>query len=383
MGSAKLCYLLPEYSPDTDTHYYHLYELVEAVSRRLDLFLVIPRCSGSPKFPYAKGVFIARPALRLSDLIPILALIRSKGCRSFFVYRSPLVVLVSLLTRLLGGTTYYWHCGHVRDYFSPGWKWSLAHLRKKLFHDYRIAASLRSPHFLVTGSLDMADYYHQEFGVPRGRIVVMPNWVDLDRFDLAQYPKERLRVELGIPQGRPVVLFVHDLAPRKGAHHLARIAHMMMAEVPEALFLVVGDGPYRARLEGEIGEKGLGEKVRLVGAVPNREIMKYYAVADVFAMPSDEEGFPRVLLEAMAMGVPLVATHHPSLDYFLSPKQREFVVPRGDVELFAARLVDIIRSPRLRQELSEEGRQKVRDYGKERVVNRFLEIVTGGGEGAP
>lgn len=160
--------------------------------------------------------------------------------------------------------------------------------------------------YLVTGTESVKMFYHRTFKFPLKRIIVLPNEIDLNRFNPAQFDRQLLRREFGISEMEKIVLFVHRVVERKGAHHITQIAKLVLSHIPEAKFIVVGDGPYFNILKEKIVEDGLRDKIVLLGWRPNKEIMKLYAIADVFIMPSEEEGFPRVLLESMAMGFPLL-----------------------------------------------------------------------------
>jgi phosphatidylinositol alpha-1,6-mannosyltransferase len=178
------------------------------------------------------------------------------------------------------------------------------------------------------------------------------------------------------------VLFVHRLAERKGAHLIVPIAERVLARRPDTMFVVIGDGPYRARLERQVAASGASGSIRLLGRIPNRAIVPYYAMADVFMMPSLEEGFPRVLLEAMAAGVPFVAVDVGGVRDILSPQQQRCVVPARDCEAFAARLVDLLNDPQGRAALAAAGRQHVRRFAHTVVRALFLERICGIGEAA-
>ena len=378
--SHKLCYIIPEYSEDTEQHFYHLYELLDDVSQKLDIFLLIERGVGKPRFLKISNIYTMKFKLfplRFLEHIIVFSYIRFKGYKTFYVHYSSVVTLVWVLTRISGGTTYLWHCGRARDFFVDGWKLNWGLIKRKILNDCRFILTLKSSDYLVTGSPYMAEYYHDNFGIKKDKIKIMPNWVNLDRFDPRKYQKQQVRNELGITQDKKVVLFVHHLAPRKGAHYLVRIAETVIKKAPQTIFLIVGDGPYRQKLEQEIKERHLESVLRLVGNVPNRDIARYYAVADLFIMPSEQEGFPRVLLEAMAMGTPFVATYHGTMDTLLTEKQKELIVPQGDIDSFCHNIVRALSDASLGDELAQEGRGNVVNYTLEAVAPRFIEVVTG------
>jgi glycosyltransferase involved in cell wall biosynthesis len=125
-------------------------------------------------------------------------------------------------------------------------------------------------------------------------------------------------------------------------------------------------------LRGEIKGRGLGGSVRLMGAIPNRRIATCYAAADVLLMPSDEEGFPRVLLETQAAGVPFVASDVGGVLDIVTAPQAEFVVPRGMVDAFAASVTRLLKDPALRAALAEEGLRNVVRFDVERVTRQLI-----------
>jgi len=217
----------------------------------------------------------------------------------------------------------------------------------------------------------LADYYSRNFGVNREKIKILPNWINIDRFDPKKYKKGKLRRKLGIDEKKKVFLFIHRLSERKGAHHIARIANDITIDSSDTLFIVIGDGPYRDKLGCEIKKNRLNKYVKILGSAPNRDIAKYYAVADVFIMPSDEAGFPRVLLECMTMNVPFVATDVGGVKDIVPRNGKYHIVPRGNIEMFVKRVLDLLvdESPcNLREFIKEK-------YRKELVANKFIEII--------
>ncbi len=184
--------------------------------------------------------------------------------------------------------------------------------------------------------------------------------------------------ELDIPNSRKVVLFVHWLSERKGAHYLPGIIKKVVDKIPNAVFVVVGDGPYRGKLIQEINEVGIGEYTRVTGGVPNAKIPQYYCLADLFIMPSTDEGFPRVLLEAMAMGIPFVANDVGGVRDILTTKQLAFINPVGDITAFSGKIIRLLNDDKLRNELKAEGFTKVKEFEERAVADLFASMIAGG-----
>ena len=373
-----LCYVLPEFDPDTDTHYAHTVRLLEALARHVELHVIVQHAPARPEVPGAHCVGVQtarRRPVRLLQLARLLLSARRHGCRAVYVHYSySSAVVAALITRALGGRVSYWHCGQPTQFYRRPGDWSWAGLVKTVADEIPLRLVLRLGHRLVTGTPRMAEYYVREFGVHRHKIAVVPNEIDLRRF-APPADKTAAKARLGIDPDRPVVLFIHRVSPRKGAHHLVEIAELVRGTVPDVLFVVVGDGPYLPTLVDEVAARGLADTFRLVGPVPNRAIASYYGVADVFLMPSDEEGFPRVLLEAQAMGVPFVAADVGGVLDIVTPRQAEFVVPRGMREAFADRVTRLLKDPALRGALAAEGLENVRRFDVDRVVPALIGVL--------
>jgi glycosyltransferase involved in cell wall biosynthesis len=377
----RLVYVLPRYDPDSSEHTYHIYGFLEAVAEHLDVWLIVERAQGRPSFHGLK-VYLQRVTLPLLSKIELLAVMlwaRLHGYKRFYTHYSMSAgILSGLVTRVLGGVSYYWNCGQVMD-FVPERVRSVVGLRSTVRNQLLLGTALHIVHHLVTCNPTMALYYSKGYKLPLTRIRVMPNWVDLDRF--AALPKKQaLRQELDWPQNKRVVLFLHRLSERKGAHHIVPIAQHMVEDYPQLakslLFVVVGGGPYRENLEREIHEAGLGDHFRLTGAVPNREVPKYYAAADVYMMPSRMEGFGRTLLEAMAAGCPIVATDVGGVKDVLTPEQRRFLVARDDPRAMGVALGRLLADKSLSDELARVGHAHLQNYSQVKVAQRFVTLVS-------
>jgi glycosyltransferase involved in cell wall biosynthesis len=369
--------VLPKFDPNSEEHFFHIYGFLEHLARSSDIFPIIERVADRTGLPRVNHVYAQRFGfpLRAVETLAAMLAARVSGYRIFYVHYSFVGALCAgAVARLSGGRAFYWHCGLATLFFRP-WALTRQALAAKFGHEIPLRLSLRAVHSLVTGTPGMADYYAREFGLPRSRIVVLPNDIDLSRF--ADLPgRTAARAALRIEQPT-VVLFLHRLSPRKGAELLPAIMARVAAARPDVLFLIAGDGPSRSSLEQTLAEGGLLGHARLMGWVPNQRVGELYAASDLFIMPSLEEGFPRVLLEAMAAGTPFVASDVGGVREMCAPEQLRWLVPAGDAERFADAAVECLGQEDGRLALAAAGREHVRRYDTALVGEMFRIRIIG------
>jgi glycosyltransferase involved in cell wall biosynthesis len=184
--------------------------------------------------------------------------------------------------------------------------------------DAQHALLTRCLHRHVAVSRFVAGRLHDRFSVPMARIVVIPNAVEPPP---AATPDARLRADIAGDDGTPLALTVARLDAQKGIAHLVDAAAM----VPDVVFAIAGDGPDRAALESRAAQLGVSSRVRFLGH--RRDVPALLAVADLFVLPSLYEGFPLSVLEAMAAGVPVVATAVGGTDELVSSDTGTLVAP--------------------------------------------------------
>lgn len=164
---------------------------------------------------------------------------------------------------------------------------------------------------------------------------------------------------LAVPAGRPLVVTIGPFKPQKNLGDFLKVAALVRRQVPEAVFLVVGDGRARPALEGEVRRLGLEGAVLLPGW--RRDVPAVLARADVFAMTSLWEGLPRSLVEAMAAGLPSVANAVDGCRDIVADGKNGFLTPPGRPDLTAERIVRILKDPALARTLGAEARASIDD----------------------
>lgn len=166
---------------------------------------------------------------------------------------------------------------------------------------HRIVAALRQAAAVVAVSRALAEKV-ESLGVDPARIVHIPNGVNLSLFHPGD--KAAARLNVGVPADCPVVLAVGRLEPVKGYD---RLIAAMRGVRPDAVLVLVGDGSQRSRLENQALRMGLGRRVLFTGLVGRDRLPDFYRSADLLALSSFSEGWPTILFEAMACGLPIVA----------------------------------------------------------------------------
>lgn len=178
----------------------------------------------------------------------------------------------------------------------------------------------------------------ERYDVPPWRVNVVPPGIDLDRFR----PGDRAaaRAGLALPAGAPVLVAVRRLVPRMGLDVLLEAWAGVEQAMPDAVLLVVGDGPERADLEPLAGHSVADGSVRFLGRVDEETVVRCYQAADVSVVPSVAlEGFGLVVLESLACGTPPVVTDVGGLPEAVTPLDPSLVVPAGDPVALSLRLV--------------------------------------------
>jgi phosphatidyl-myo-inositol alpha-mannosyltransferase len=197
---------------------------------------------------------------------------------------------------------------------------------------------------------------------------VIPNGIDVNVFKPGLTPIRHLRDD------SVNILFVGRLEKRKGLGDLLRGYEFMKARIPQSRLIVVGDGPLRGKVESYITRHRLPDVV-LAGYVPDSVKPRYYNSADIFCAPATgAESFGIVLLEAMASGLPVVATEVPGYMSVLEPGRDSLTVrPKGWAELGAA-LIILARDADLRRRMGAYGHDKARRYAWEAVASQVIEV---------
>jgi len=243
--------------------------------------------------------------------------------------------------------------------------------------------SLRDARQVVTVSRPFRDELIRK-GVPPGRIEIVHNAIRPDWGASGRDPAAAaaLRALWGIARDAKVILLVGRFSREKDhLTLLAAAARLRAGGVPNAHVVLVGDGPDRARIEQAVAALGLAGAVTLTGQVPSAE--PFYGIADAAVLSSLSEGSPNALLEAMAVGVPVVATRVGGIPEIVSHGESALLIAPGDRDGMAAALEKVLAGGALPGRLAAEARSLIElrhtpDARAERLVEIYRKVAAEG-----
>ncbi len=278
--------------------------------------------------------------------------------------------------------SHYWLSGWAGQILKA--RWGVPHLI--MFHtlgEAKVAAGGREPihrlraerHIaqeadrIVCASRSEAETLARLYGVPWERMAVIPCGVDTHRF--RPYPQAEARRLLGLPLDRPIALFVGRLEPVKGLDTLLRALALLP---PAVLLLVVGGDPRphprQERLRRLAQALGLAGRVAFRPAVPHHMLPLWYNAADLCIIPSRYETFGMVALEAMACGVPVIASRVGGLQETIIDGVTGLLVWPPRPEALAHSIASLLADEEARRRLGEEARRRAQAYDWESVASQ-------------
>jgi glycosyltransferase involved in cell wall biosynthesis len=208
------------------------------------------------------------------------------------------------------------------------------------------------------------------YGVPAARTAVVP-----PPFDGARWHQALTEARGDAMPHPPTVLCVAHLYPRKNVSSLIRAAAALRDRVPDLRVEVVGDGPERRRLARLVRSLGLERIVHLVGHVDYSALAAAYARCSVFCLPSRQEGFGLVFLEAMAAAKPIVACRGTAAEEIVQENVSGLLVSQNDGAALSEALERLLGDDGLRRRLGEAGPRQVAAYAPEVIARRFVDAL--------
>ncbi len=202
------------------------------------------------------------------------------------------------------------------------------------------------------------------------RVAAFPIGIDVQQFRPGP-PERDLRQELGLPGGHRLVGLISYLRAYKGHQYFIEAAARVFQHTKDVTFVIVGEGPEEGALRARIAGLGLPDRVRMLGF--REDLLDVFRSLDVFVIPSVEaDTIPQVLMQALALGLPVVSTAVGSIPDVIQDGATGFVVAPRDTGALADRIVALLADPDLRRAMGARGRTLVeREYSLERMLDRL------------
>lgn len=201
---------------------------------------------------------------------------------------------------------------------------------------------------------------------------VVHSGINLDRFSNLSVDPAVMKRELEIPEGNLVVGTAGRLTPVKGQRYLIEAARKIVDVKPDTTFVFLGDGELLNELKNMAFRLGIRENVKFLGWRP--DVAEVMSTFDIFVLPSLNEGMGRVLVEAMAMGKPIVASDVGGIADLVVDGKNGFLVPAADVEIMVVRINDLLESAEKRKKMGENGKSRSANYSSNLMVKNIDQL---------
>ncbi|MCX7982781.1 MAG: glycosyltransferase family 4 protein [Syntrophales bacterium] len=252
--------------------------------------------------------------------------------------------------------------GHVFwGYFSP--------LETNIFILLEKIAARITDRLIMLTPQERDDHLLYHIAAPE-KFEIIHSGVDLLPFlKVGRSERERMRTAMSIKEDEFVVGTVGRLTGIKGHRYLLSAFSLFLRMGGEGILIIVGDGELRSDLEEKARVLKISDRVHFLGW--RRDVADIMASFDVFVLPSLNEGMGKVIVEAMASGLPIIASQIGGIKNLVAPGENGFLTPPGDEENLAASLMILYKQPHKRAEMGLRGREKAALYSKEAMVEKI------------
>ena len=304
--------------------------------------------------------------------------IEVRTCRMRKSYDLSAVMYILRLIKDEGVDIISTHSG--RDSFLAGLAGRLSRRKPSIVRTRHIALPITSrvsyallPHLVVTTSEYVRQYLISE-GIRPERIVAVPSGIDIDTFNPAVI-SSGLRQEMKVDEYAPIVATIAILRFKKGHHTLLESIPRVLKEVPEALFLIVGDGPQEKNIDEKIKAMGLSQKVLMLGL--RHDIPEILKAIDLCVLPTLQESLPQSLLQAMAMEKPVIGTDVGGVGEAVKDGINGRLIAPNNSCALAEAIIDILKDREKARRMGIEGRKIVeRSYSAGGMAEKMFALYS-------
>lgn len=210
-----------------------------------------------------------------------------------------------------------------------------------------------------------------EDGVPKDKIVTIRSGVDLGRFDSVSPPRD-FRKSLGIPEGDILIGTIAAITKEKGYPNLIRAAKIVLDRAENVTFLAVGDGPDEEEVQDLAGSLNLGGEFIFAGF--REDVGDFFKSFDIFVLASKMEGLGTSVLDAQAVGLPIVATTAGGIPEMIINGRNGLLVPPEDEASLADAILRLIGDEKLRQKMGENAKEEVKKFSIDKTIQENIDL---------
>lgn len=202
----------------------------------------------------------------------------------------------------------------------------------------------------------------------RKKVCVIPNGIEIEKFK-----NIKNKIEFQNNQDK-VILFVGSLRPVKGVKYLIMALEKVIKIYPNVKLIIIGHGDEYSKLLNLVKQLNLNDYVKFEGEISNDRVLEYMSSSDLFVLPSLSEGFPNVILEAMAEGLPIISTNVKGLDEMVKNNINGLLVKPKDPQDIAKKILKLINDENLRKKMSKNNINESTNYSWEKVIQKLENI---------
>ncbi len=290
------------------------------------------------------------PLKDLLALIKLYRLLRREPCRVLHTHSSKAGILGRLAGRL-ARTPVIIHTVHgwsFHDYMSPWLRKTYILLERWMAHYTQalVAVSQKDIDKGLQAGIGRPDQYH-----------LIRSAIPIELFDASLFDRGKIRQALGIPEQAVVIGFVGRFSPQKNPLDWVRVAKQVGQNEKDVFFLMVGDGPLRDPVEAHLRQAGICDRTVLTGL--RRDIPALLACMDIFMHTSLWEGLPRAIIQAMCMGLPVLAYSADGVQEIIQNGENGYIFQPGEIDEMADVCEYLLHHPEIRNALGQRGHERV------------------------
>ena len=222
--------------------------------------------------------------------------------------------------------------------------------------------------------IDIAKEQITELGIDSNKIRTVLLGVDTTEFN-PSHRDEKIRRTLGVERSQPVVISTRTLAPIYDVETLLKAIPLVLAEIPQAKFVIAGTGQQQGYLRELARVQGVSNSTKFIGWVPRTELPKYLSSADIYVSSSLSDGTSNSLLEAMACGLSPIVTDIPANQTWINDGKNGFLFPTRDYKTLASKIIYLLNNEETRENFSRRSQEIVQKKAEQQTEMKKLERI--------